>query len=202
MRVELAGVIGGIFTEGGAGRFPFRGGNDASHRKMLPSKQHNPRSGRSRLGMRPTESACRWTPKFDDRWRGTLAFDNSNLGHLLKNRGERLSVLRDGLPVRALSNYGLFVPFFGAAFLGAGLAFFFAAPSLPPISVKASAALNGNWRTEDWPVVLKVTSTRRLLASRIVLRFLRDRCLSSGVTSGLFSTACFTSSSFRLRCLP
>ena len=37
--------------------------------------------------------------------------------------------------------------------------------------------------------MLKVTSTRRLLANRIVLRFLSDLCRSSGVTSGLFSIA-------------
>lgn len=45
------------------------------------------------------------------------------------------------LPVR---RYGFLVLFFGA-----GLAtFFLASPSLPPISVKASAALNGYWRTD------------------------------------------------------
>lgn len=36
--------------------------------------------------------------------------------------------------------------FFGAAFFLAGAAVF--AGVLPPIKVKASAALNGNWRTE------------------------------------------------------
>src|ERR1700688_4980950 len=95
--------------------------------------------------------------------------------------------------------YGFLVIFF----LGAGLAaFFLASISLPPISVNESAALNGNCRTEDCPVVLNVTSTRRLLASRIVSKCFRDLCRSSGVSSGLFSTAAFTSSSLILRCLP
>src|ERR1700758_163352 len=96
-------------------------------------------------------------------------------------------------------SYGFLVVFF----LGAGLAaFFLASASRPPISVNESAALNGNWRTDDCPVVLNVTSTRRLLASRIVSRCFRDLCRSSGVSSGLFSTAALTSSSVILRCLP
>src|ERR1035438_8347245 len=64
--------------------------------------------------------------------------------------------------------YCLFVLFLGSALA----VFFFILPSRPPIRVKASSALNGNWRTDDWPVVLNVISTRRSLDSTIVRMFL------------------------------
>src|SRR5579863_1722332 len=60
-------------------------------------------------------------------------------------------------------------------FLGAGffvIAGVFLTGVLPPIRVNASVALKGNCRVEVWPVVLKVTSTRRLLAILIVTMFL------------------------------
>src|SRR5690348_7994244 len=64
------------------------------------------------------------------------------------------------------------------------IAFGATAFSRPPISVSESAALNGNWRTDSCPVVLRVTSTRRLLARMIVLSFLRILAFSPGVSSG------------------
>jgi hypothetical protein len=65
----------------------------------------------------------------------------------------------------------VFLRFFGTAFLGT--AFLAGAlASLPPIKLNASAALNGNCFTVVCPVVLRVISTRRLLAKRMV-RILR-----------------------------
>src|ERR1700688_357211 len=76
-------------------------------------------------------------------------------------------------------NYGL-----GAGFLAAGA--FAAVPFSPPCllsRVKASLALNGKRRTDCSPVVLRVTSTRRLLARRTVRRFFRIFCFSAGLSS-------------------
>src|SRR5215831_3139628 len=81
--------------------------------------------------------------------------------------------------------------FFGAAFFLAG-AFAAAGFSRPPMSDRESAALNGNWRTDSCPVVLRVTSTRRLLARIIVLSFLRIRAFSPAVSSAFWSTELFT----------
>src|SRR5215470_1093328 len=75
-----------------------------------------------------------------------------------------------------------------AGFLGAGFGLVSAAAPLafspPPLlsSVKASLALNGNCRTDCSPVVLKVTSTRRLLAKRTVRRFFRIFCFSAALS--------------------
>src|SRR2546422_6770906 len=90
------------------------------------------------------------------------------------------------------ANYGL-AGFFGAAVLGAGaLAFPFSAPPLLR-SVKASLALKGKRRTDCSPVVLRVTSTRRLLARRTVSRFFRIFCFSAGFKSGSASISCLRS---------
>ena len=63
-------------------------------------------------------------------------------------------------------------------------AFFFARSPPDLLSkVKASLALNGKRRTDCSPVVLRVTSTRRLLARRTVRRFRTSRCFSAGVKS-------------------
>src|ERR1700704_632318 len=61
----------------------------------------------------------------------------------------------------------LAVPVFGAPVLGT--AFFAGALCVPGaplglIRLRASSALNGNWRTDVCPVVLSVTSTRRFWA--------------------------------------
>ena len=48
---------------------------------------------------------------------------------------------------------------------------FFFVPGLS--SVKASSALNGNWRTDCCPVLLKVMSTRRFCASVTSFKFFR-----------------------------
>ena len=88
-------------------------------------------------------------------------------------------------------------PFFGGVFLAAGSAFL-AAACRPPISVKESAALKGNCLADTSPVVLKVTSTRRLLARMIVLSFRRTLARSSFVSSGFCSTDAFTSAAVRL----
>ena len=48
---------------------------------------------------------------------------------------------------------------------------FFFIPGLS--SVKASSALNGNWRTDCCPVLLKVMSTRRFCASVTTFKFFR-----------------------------
>src|ERR1019366_10434609 len=76
---------------------------------------------------------------------------------------------------------GFLAPFFAAGALGAAAALLAAAAflsaSLPPISVKESAALNGYCRTEVvsvWPAAFKVTSTRRLLAHLITVMFRRN----------------------------
>src|SRR6185437_399451 len=66
-------------------------------------------------------------------------------------------------------DYGVFLvaPFFVPAPLGAVLRLARGLAVLTPlglIKLRASSALNGNWRTEVWPVVLNVTSTRRLWA--------------------------------------
>ena len=58
--------------------------------------------------------------------------------------------------------------------------------------VKESAALNGYCFTDSSPVVLSVTSTRRLLARRMVRMFLRIFWRCSGVTCGLVSTRSLT----------
>src|SRR5437016_4003739 len=88
------------------------------------------------------------------------------------------------------SPYGL------AFFAGAGADVFFLAVSPPPrlSNVKASLALKGKRRTDCSPVVLRVTSTRRLLARRTVRRFFRIFCFSAGVMSGSASISFFTSS--------
>src|SRR5690348_9429624 len=96
------------------------------------------------------------------------------------------------------SAIGYFFVFFlafarGAAFLaGAALV------SRPPIRLKESVALKGNWRTEVWPVVLSVTSTRRLLARMMVRILRRILCRSPGVSSGFCSTELLTSAGVRL----
>src|ERR1700691_4591590 len=108
-------------------------------------------------------------------------------------------VLRDRFSALRAFRYGLLVLFF----FGAGLAvFFLASPSLPPISVNASVALKGNWRTEVWPVVLKVTSTRRLLPILFVTMFLKTLSLSSELRSGLLPPSPCTSSVVKLCSLP
>ena len=90
--------------------------------------------------------------------------------------------------------------FFFAGFFFAGLAV--AGFSLPPIKLSESAALNGNCFTDVCPVVLSVTSTRRLLASMIVLIWARILCRSPGVMSGFCSTESFTCSAVSCCSLP
>ena len=119
---------------------------------------------------------------------------------MAKENAEDASVLREVFPDLPARRYGFLVVGFAAGFFGA--AFFLASDSLPPIRVKASVALKGNWRTEVWPVVLKVTSTRRLLAILIVTMFRRTLCRSSGLSSGLLSTSPCTSSVVRLCSFP
>src|SRR6266478_2604435 len=89
-----------------------------------------------------------------------------------------------------LRRYGL------AFFAGGGAAVFFLGVSPPPLlsSVKASLALKGKRRTDCSPVVLKVTSTRRLLARRTVSRFFRIFCFSTALKSGSASIRFLTSS--------
>src|SRR5580692_7371453 len=90
-------------------------------------------------------------------------------------------------------HYGL-----GAGFLAAGV---FAVPAgaAPPLlsKVKESLALKGKRRTDCSPVVLRVTSTRRLLAKRTVSKFFRNLSFSAGVRSGSSSSSCLTSASVR-----
>src|SRR4030088_74554 len=90
--------------------------------------------------------------------------------HRAKKRGRPLQA-PSALVIRSRdhefggASYCFFVPFL-VPFLAGRAGFFFASPSLPPISVRESAALNGNCRTECsfWPAAFRVTSTRRLLA--------------------------------------
>jgi hypothetical protein len=98
----------------------------------------------------------------------------------------------------ASENYCCFVFLFGAGRAG----FFFISPSLPPMSVSASAELKGNCRTDDCPVVLKVMSTRRSLARTITRMFLKALARSSSVRLGLFSIAALTSSLVKVCCAP
>src|SRR5437016_3142946 len=97
--------------------------------------------------------------------------------------------------------YGL-VFFFGA---GVGVLAFPVVPAFPvfpvfPVSppllskVRASFALKGKRRTDCSPVVLRVTSTRRLLARRTVSRFFRIFCFSAALRSGSVSIRFLTSS--------
>src|SRR4030088_1069700 len=120
--------------------------------------------------------------------------------HRTKNRGRPLQapsalVIRSRDQKLGGDSYCFLVPFL-APFLAGRAGFFFASPSLPPISVRESAALNGNCRTEcsGLPAAFRVTSTRRLLAHLRIMIRLRALCRSSGVSSGLFWIACFTSS--------
>src|SRR5712664_1797396 len=95
--------------------------------------------------------------------------------------------------------YGL-VFFFGA---GAGVLAFPVVPVFPvfPVAppallskVRASFALKGKRRTDCSPVVLRVTSTRRLLARRTVSRLFRIFCFSAALKSGSTSISRLTSS--------
>src|SRR5882672_6700762 len=104
-----------------------------------------------------------------------------------------------GLRRERASGYGL------VFFLGAG-AGFFAVPAVPafPVfrvspparlsKVRESLALKGKRRTDCSPVVLRVTSTRRLLARRTVSRFFRIFCFSAALRSGSASIRFLTSS--------
>jgi hypothetical protein len=84
------------------------------------------------------------------RWR-SLRFSGVEAWKVPIDRG-RKEVAEDAsassarvLPASQLRCYGFFASGFGAGFFAPGLAaFFLASPSLPPISVKESAALNGN----------------------------------------------------------
>src|SRR5579862_9720704 len=99
----------------------------------------------------------------------------------------------------AKADYGLEGAFL--VFRAAGF-FTFISDSRPPISVRESVELNGNWRTDCWPVVLRVISTRRLLAKMMVREFRRTLARSSVLSSGFASTDCLTSSGVRLCCTP
>src|SRR5215471_18672400 len=80
--------------------------------------------------------------------------------------------------------------FLGAA-LGGALGF-----SLPPISERASAALNGYRRCESCsgtPGASNLRSTRRLAARTTVLMFLVSLFFSLAVREGSSSIDCFTS---------
>src|SRR5437016_4957408 len=69
----------------------------------------------------------------------------------------------------------------GAVCLGATAGFLTAGFTGPPIRLRASAALNGNCRADFSPVVLRVSSTRRLFARTMVCRLRRIFALSAGV---------------------
>src|SRR5439155_20535610 len=101
-----------------------------------------------------------------------------------------MSLSRRRCTLLGLRRYGL------AFFAGAGAVVFFLGVSPPLLlsSVKASLALKGKRRTDCSPVVLRVTSTRRLLARRTVSRFFRIFCFSAGVRSASASISCLTSS--------
>src|SRR6267143_3571501 len=65
----------------------------------------------------------------------------------------------------------------------------FFSPPLGLISAKKSLALNGYRRVDCCPVVLKVTSTRRLLARTNTCRLFSICCLSAGLKSGFCASS-------------
>src|SRR5215470_935900 len=88
--------------------------------------------------------------------------------------------------------FDLAPPFLGplGAVFGATFGF-----SLPPISERASAALNGYRRCDSCsgtPGASSLTATRRLAASTIDLMFLRSLFFSLAVSEGSSSIDCFT----------
>ena len=77
---------------------------------------------------------------------------------------------KHGLSPVPILNAASYYFFFEVLFFFVVAGFAVAGFSLPPIRDSESSALNGNCLTDVWPVVLNVTSTRRLLASMMVLR--------------------------------
>src|SRR5438445_3967744 len=90
----------------------------------------------------------------------------------------------------------LVAPVFGAPVLGVGFlagAFLVLTPR-GLIRLRASSALNGNWRTDVCPVVLRVTSTRRFWARASTLAFLLSCAFCAALTFWSWSMACLTCS--------
>src|SRR5580704_2129341 len=87
-------------------------------------------------------------------------------------------------------------------FLTVRVAGFSVSPPLALSKASESLALNGYRRTDCCPVVLRETSTRRLLAQTIICKWLSILPRSSGVRSGFSSTNCFTWSAVRLSSSP
>src|SRR6267143_2276966 len=78
----------------------------------------------------------------------------------------------------------------------------FFSPPLGLISAKKSLALNGHRRVDCCPVVLKVTSTRRLLASTNTCRLFSICCQSAGLKSGFCAISSFIWSAVSWSSLP
>src|SRR5580700_9862959 len=115
---------------------------------------------------------------------------------MAKKTGERQAALRL-ISSYTARRYGFGAGFLTGLFRDAGFAVFFLSLSRPPIKLRASAALKGNFRTEvsvAWPADFRVTSTRRLLASLMTVILARARRRSSVVRSVSPSIEAFTSS--------
>src|ERR1700730_6587077 len=114
--------------------------------------------------------------------------------------------LRPGHPSnspRHLDDLFTFFAFCSAyCFLGAFLVTGSFATPFTLISAKASLALKGYRRTDCCPVVVRETSTRRLLARTMTCKLLNIFWRSSELKSGFSCICCFTCSAFRASSLP